>query len=410
MILNIASTLTVNGSILVDGQAGDLNGSGGSIFITAGSLTGAGTLSATGGTGGTSSGGGGRVAIIASTSSWAGTVNVYSGSSGFANGSAGTLFIKTPGNNGNLIIDNGSLGSSFYTQLTPGNYVGLIDNIQLRHKGRLWMQYPSTYTITSVGNVTGDVAGDELRLDGLLNTPASLTISSYTLTFSSFSTMPSLTYLDIGYAGELNIGGNTQAPVANLSSMTIENNGVLTHWANSTSEVHKINLALSTMTMNTGSQINVTGMGYAASQGPGARTGSCGPCYGGQGGGSGCNPTYGSFSAPTNLGSGADGPGGGAVILNISQTFLMNGTIQTEGVPGGWAGSGGSVYIQAASLNGNGVIDADGGSPVGGGGRIAVIGSTASFTGTIKAYGTGGAAGTIFSSVDAQHERNVDRR
>ena len=81
-----------------------------------------------------------------------------------------------------------------------------------------------------------DGLGEELRLDGLLHSPASLVLSSYTLTVSSFSTMPDMTSLDIGYAGVFNLGGMTQTPVSNLATITIENNGVLTHWANASAE------------------------------------------------------------------------------------------------------------------------------------------------------------------------------
>ena len=127
-----------------------------------------------------------------------------------------------------------------YTGISSGVYTGAsFDQVKLLHSGRLWIPYSSTYTVTASSVVADGVAGDELRVDGQLNTPASLTISSYTLTISSFSSMPALTYLDIGYAAGFNLGGSTQTPVVNLSSITVENNGLLTHWANSTTAAGK---------------------------------------------------------------------------------------------------------------------------------------------------------------------------
>ena len=258
VILNITNALNVAGSILANGGAGGETGSGGSIYITAGSLTGAGSLSASAGSG--VEGGGGRIAVIASTSGYSGTIQAY-GAASTNTGAAGTIFIQTPSTNGTLIIDNNSVASIGYAQIPSANYSGTVfDQIWLKHNGRLQMNYPSTFTINSVSNVIGDGTG-ELRPDGLLTTPASLSISSYTLSISSFSSVPSLTYLDVGNAAIFNLGGSTQTPVVNLSSITIENGGILTHWANSTTgagEIHKLNLTLSSVTINAGGKIDVT--------------------------------------------------------------------------------------------------------------------------------------------------------
>src|ERR1019366_3473700 len=131
---------------------------------------------------------------------------------------------------------------------SSGDYSGsALGQIWLKNMGHLWMQYPSTFTLTAAGNIVADGPGDELRLDGLLHSPASLVLSSYTLSVSSFSAMPDMTYLDIGYGGVFNLGGTAQTPVVALSSVTIENNGSLTHWANGTTaacEGRKLNLTL----------------------------------------------------------------------------------------------------------------------------------------------------------------------
>ena len=148
-----------------------------------------------------------------------------------------------------------------------------------------------------------------------------------------------MTYLDIGYNGAVNLGGVTQAPVVNLSSITIESGGLLTHWYNQrNAEDHKLNLTLNSMTINAGGKIDATIKGYPSLIGPGSATCTntwSGGSYGGQGynATAGCNgPPYGSYSAPINLGSGGyEYAGGGAVILNIANTLTVNGSIIAEG-------------------------------------------------------------------------------
>jgi hypothetical protein len=77
--------------------------------------------------------------------------------------------------------------------------------------------------------------------------------------------------------------------------------------------------------------------------------------------------------------------GGGAVLLDVAGTAIVNGIISVQGT-GGYrtAGSaGGSILLKAAAVSGTGILDASGGtssgnSGAGGGGRIAVILSGAS--------------------------------
>ena len=418
VILNVANTLTMNGSIIADGATGAANqaGSGGSVYLTATSLVGNGSISARGAAANFDSGAGGRIAVVASTASFAGTWTAATNTgSGPRLGGAGTIFIKNPGTNGTLIVDNSNFASPRYAGLLPADYTSSFDAVVLSHGGRLKVIYPSTFSITA-SSPTADGASDELWPDGMVKTPATLTVSSYTLTISSYSTVPSMTSLNLAYGGTFNLGGITQTPVANVSTITILNNGVLTHWANSTTalgEQHKLNLTISSMTISAGGSINVNGMGYTANNGPG-KPGGCGTAAGGYGG-EGGTPTagcqglsYGSYIAPSNIGSGGtNGAGAGAVILNVTNTLTVNGGILANGVANNQAGSGGSIYITAGVLAGTGTISAQGGGPVntfdsGAGGRIAVIGSTASFSGTLSAAAASGsptrigAAGTVF--------------
>ena len=400
VILNITNTLTDNGSILADGNSSTSYGmgSGGSIYITANVLSGTGTLSASGAPNSTSAdvGGGGRIAVIASTSAFAGAIHAWGTAGSVTGGSAaGTVFIKTPGTNGTLIIDNNNNNATpLYTQISSGSYVGLFDQVQLNHQGNLQVQYPSTMTWTA-SNILGDGTTGYIRVDGVLNLPTSMTMSGFGLVLSSITTVS-------GSASSLTIGGSSGA--------------VITHEYNSTAEVHKASMTLSNLTIAANGLIDVTGRGYAAGYGPGKTLCSqTAGSYGGQGaddsGGSCIGATYGSYSAPVNLGSGGYGAaGGGAVILNIINTLQVNGSILAPGaVANTWlSGSGGSVYIQANVLTGTGTISASGGNGGGvcggggGGGRAAVIASTSGFSGSLIAYGGAGgsygpgAAGTIF--------------
>ena len=89
--------------------SGGGGGSGGSIWLTVGTLSGSGSITANGGSGVDSvggGGGGGRIYISCNNNSFAGTVSACGG--GGANwGGAGTVFIKPTAQNGQLILDNG---------------------------------------------------------------------------------------------------------------------------------------------------------------------------------------------------------------------------------------------------------------------------------------------------------------
>jgi hypothetical protein len=152
------------------------------------------------------------------------------------------------------------------------------------------------------------------------------------------------------------------------------------------------------MTIGPSATIDVTGLGY--SQQYKVKTGTfgkytgCGGTYGGYGRwksgtpyANGVDP-YGSITAPEDPGSGTysgntDYNGGGVVRLDVAGALLLNGAIVSNGkVNTYYTGSGGSVYIRAGTISGNGSITANGrGSstnngndyPIGSGGRIAII-------------------------------------
>ena len=91
---------------------------------------------------------------------------------------------------------------------------------------------------------------------------------------------------------------------------------MITSSANSTNafgEVYKSSITANFMTIS--GLISTVGKGYSAGNGPGYCSGTGAGEYGGET--SGCsNQTYGSYNAPTNIGSGGSVvSGGGAIIL-----------------------------------------------------------------------------------------------
>ncbi|MBW1860282.1 MAG: right-handed parallel beta-helix repeat-containing protein, partial [Deltaproteobacteria bacterium] len=99
--LAVTNTLTINGSIDANGGVGlgdYAGGSGGSVWLTCGTLAGEGVVSADGGNYGGSypgGGGGGRIHISRSAWTYTGTVTV-SGGVGYNNGEDGTIYYDNP--------------------------------------------------------------------------------------------------------------------------------------------------------------------------------------------------------------------------------------------------------------------------------------------------------------------------
>jgi hypothetical protein len=231
-----------------------------------------------------------------------------------------------------------------------------------------------------------------------------------------------------------------------VGSLLITNNGTLTHSANSTAEVYRIDLVVnnSLAVVGTG-KIDVGSRGYSGGgttqngNGPGGGVGGSttragGGGHGGQGGSAltGGGTIYDSFLTPTNIGSGgggvsvtSGGAGGGAVRLTASNLTVSGSILADGGVGGtsgdnsGGGGSGGSIWLTATNLQITGTVRANGADGrrestsgnfggAGGGGRIALDYGTATLGGTIQARGgfgvtnssagTGG-AGTFYDSV-----------
>jgi hypothetical protein len=210
-------------------------------------------------------------------------------------------------------------------------------------------------------------------------------------------------------------------------TLTVETNGLLSCITGQTN----VNLTvLGDATVAAGGRIDVSGRGYAATNGPGAGThhpsgyatgaghgGTGGSTYSGGAGGGG----YDSIFTPVLWGSGGGtgtfatgGAGGGAINLTVAGTLQVDGVVAADGVTVGWTGgggAGGSLQISAGQLAGGGLISVRGGSTDitggggGGGGRIALYLTTNNFAGTISAVGglgyENGGAGTIYTKLTA---------
>ena len=288
------------------------------------------------------------------------------------------------------------------------------NTVTINTSGALHIESGGTLDLTG-GTLTGDDNNALFKLNGgTLTTSATFSIPNIHLWIAAASTFSPSTSLTIGADALF----TADVPHTFGGNVIIASGTTVTHSANSTAETYKINLTIGGDLTVTG-DIDADGKGYVYA-GPGkASSNATGSSYGGTGGGSSPADTYGSITAPVNIGSGGGlsyipQKGAGAVQLTVTGTTTINGTISatapTATAYNTGGGSGGSVYITTGSFAGSGTISANGGnsggnaSAGGGGGRIAFHYTTKTFDGTVTVNGgTGngnGQAGTIFDRSD----------
>jgi hypothetical protein len=364
-----ANSATINGSILANGgnggNAADPAGSGGSIRLDVGTLSGSGVIAANGGNGFVQggAGGGGRVAVYYATMSGFSVANVQShggkGSNGNAGG-AGSVYLKPSSGMGTLRID---------THLTS------VDT--------------TPRALTPLG-IPGDTSFQVERL---------VIAGRYSVAVPEKAGLP-----------------------IQAEEIVIESGGALSHRAATATEVFTLDLTTGTLTIdaNSESRIDVTGKGYlpgrtAGNITSGAAQDLSGGSYGGEGfapatSSGRTNRAYGDYRNPTQPGSGGGlhstwsaGPGGGVVKITATSATI-NGSILANGGKGDYAadpaGSGGSIRLDVGTLSGAGVIAASGGNGYvqggsGGGGRVAVYYTDMSgfSLANVRAHGGTGGAG-----------------
>jgi len=424
IVLAITGNLTVNGMIGADashtGQS--RRGAGGSITITAATLSGSGTIRANGGVG-YRGGGGGRVALMLTEGTDFGAVEsqAFGGCEGGvhnANGAAGTVYLKHAGDTGlgRLIVDNngsttfgaGPTPTSInaYTRLSAGgDVVHDFAEVIIRNHGNLGIR---DIDLLDVGAVT-ITANDPDQ--------AFLSIGS-----TNGVVFPNPFTLGAGYSLCLDVP--VEAPGA---TWTIPDGAVLSHSWNCDAQTYRLVLTLDNLTVSEGAAIDVRAKGYGK-DGPGAGDSNRGASHGGGGGHASTSsipPTYGSILNPETLGSNTDAghhQGGGAVILTVHSALWVDGVIDASSNDGSRLGSGGSVNITAGTLGGDGMIRANSGTGfrAGGGGRVAVALTTGEGFGQVAMEAIGGvgtadssansAAGTVYRRVAGQSVGHGDVR
>ncbi len=432
--LGVTGAATINGTLAADG--GDTGswqyaGAGGSVFLTAASLTGSGSISADGGGGGNrGAGGGGRIAVILSGSDSFGSVSMHchGGSSSVRAGAAGTVYKEgqSDGGRGELFMDANNLTPNNSGTLSILSDAGAATYDFARYTctnaGAIAIDTNDTLTLTNA-TLTGDPSGpsDGIKIaGGTLNGGATLSFGDLFIAVTEAgSTFDATEQLTIASNGILVI--NRAHTLS--SNVTVQAGGNITHDPNGTTDENIMDLTINgNLTIDAGGAVTVYSNGFSTGQGPGVGVNE-GAGHGGRGGFGNGQPggeTYGSIVCPTNSGSGANhGRGGGAVKLTVLGTTTLNGEMNADGfgTAGGWQyqGSGGSVYLTTASLAGSGTITAKGGDGsnvgAGGGGRIAVTLTASSSFGSVDISANGGpassitargAAGTIYLRTQSQ--------
>ena len=350
--LSVSGVLQVDGAITANGASAATNGAGGgaggSLWITARTLSGAGRISVDGGNGDLSSsggGGGGRVAIYFTglqvlSNGFTGTFSARGGAGVGPSGGAGTIFLETNSAAFNqLIVDNG--GSSGTN--TPLASLSSTVNLVLRNGAEADSSVPLTLQSLSINSGAGFNA-DRLS-------PLNLTVLGNAFVDSNAVIMAD----DAGGIPSLGVGAG-----------------------------------------------GIDGFGDGGGGGYGGNGGDS--LYGFTGGG-----TYGSPNQPIDAGSAGGviqflpgfSQGGGAIRLLVDGALTLNGAISANGnngvIEGAGGGSGGGIWITTSSLSGTGNIIANGGTGQdgqgggGGGGRIAIYASvTNSFVGSASVNGGSG--------------------
>ena len=366
--LNVTGVLMLDGRISADGSPGIAEGSGGgsggSVWLTVGTLTGAGTISANGGMGygfgatGGGGGGGGRIAIQYGGYLFFGATTARGGS-GSAWGGAGTIYTKANNESwGQVVVDNGGQAGANTTWSQT-------DPIDLTVSGGAVVVPPSAQTFGTL----------------LVASNGWLRITNQLLTVTGNATVQAGGGIIADSAGYAPGSGPGAGKIVGGTSGYIGGGG-----------------------------------GYGGYGAAGAiPTSSSLPAYGGT--------TYGSLIAPTDFGSGGGsstvtplgGAGGGVIRLTVTGVLQVDGRISAAGGAGvnasGGGGSGGTISLTVGTISGSGVINANGGmgNSLGGGGsggRIAIVYGGYDFSGFVSAYGGGGyatgGAGTIYTRASNQ--------
>lgn len=467
--LTVAGALALDGCICADGREGKwvpqnciTPPTGGSVNITASSISGTGGITAIGApaTSTYPAGGGGRIAVrlTGDDADFSGISldNVtahggirYSGAKyEFYDGSAGTIYLETKADgerNGTLVVKgSGGRANDFSAAEIVGEEgeVFTFREIVVTNGARV---APGPGVVLKAAKYT--VAEDEGLNNGLslyggeLVIPGEITEGRIVCVEADSVLRP--------VAGDV-MTLCTNATLVVNRNLTVASNLVVKAGARVVHSIMqydfygdayknlfpKIDLEVpGDLVIDEGGAVDVTGLGYRKRTGPGIGTisGGTSASHGGISPRAGDPKCYGDIKEPVDYGTGANSDltdrGGGAVKITVGGTLTVNGAVKADGSfePTGNvrdlynASAGGSVWLSAGSLVGNGRISANGvaarsaGYFGSGGGRVAVYftddgASLDDFDGVVTAYGgdsiqatePSGGAGTMFFKTTAQ--------
>ena len=201
------------------------------------------------------------------------------GGVGYQNAGSGKFLYKKTGENGTLVV-TGSSSDGAYTPQAVSSLT--VDDLRLANS--------AIYTVTSSEALilsaaspfsSGDGTGKLIIESGGTFTPTStvnFTIANATLQLSRNATFTSSSTLDIiiGNSGTFDLRNYTVSAPLTLDTLTIQSGGTMTHGANTTAQTHVVFVSATTVDIQSGGTVNVTGKGYtggaalAAGNGPGA--------------------------------------------------------------------------------------------------------------------------------------------
>ena len=439
--LHVTGAATINGKLWANGgpdhTGNGSNRSGGGIWITAASLTGAGEIVARpehpGGGGGA---GGGRISLMLT-----GTGKDFSGFTGKLSAhdsgfryNAGTIYMETAAQHGVgdlLIRGTGQTGDGNWWATSSGRSSHSLllasDDPEDLHFHDLILTNGiqaaiGTNTVVQVdGRVIGDTAKDRTQFTYLCMRGGTLKLTNQrvlsNLTFRVYMDSPDSKIVLGDGSGTMLVDGSSGYYVDRdleiVGNLHVLNGGRIQQAAPLTAQTvdsgFRCNLKVDgDATIDPGGSINVTGQGTPNGYG---KWGIFSAEYPNGGGFHAANApddgdadTYGSIFCPTNLGSGGKSYyGGGSIKLFVDRTLQHDGAILANGAGAAanvGTGAGGSIWIHAQRLLGTGLIEAHGGDSTldtgagnpGAGGRISLelTGNSATFsqfTGNITARG-----------------------
>lgn len=345
--LVVGGRLTVDGRLTADGLNTSANnsggGSGGSIWLTVGTLSGKGAISVNGGAGewvDGGGGGGGRIALYYQRDEFGGSISAIGGG-GSQRGGAGTLYRRGADDTVGQILITNEEGNANYTPVSS----------------------PTAYRMI-LGARAFVFPENALELSDLEVSPTAVLTH---LVGQSRCEVHVLNNLTVAAGGQINVDGRGY-PVGDDAGPGA---GTQTSWSGS-------------------------GGSHGGNGGPGATGATAGPVYGSQ-----VEP----LTSGSRGGSGDGGPGaagGGVIRLIVDKTLTVDGRVSAVGLSAqannSGGGAGGSIYLTAGTLAGAGVIAADGGAGEwvdgggGSGGRIALHLQQRTFTGAVTVTGGGGSA------------------